>query len=344
MTLPASGVISLYDVNVEFGRASTTLIALNDADVRLLFGVPTGPISLANGYGKTYSQTLSINTSQQQLNLRTWALGNGWNGVAPVQITIANGVYIWSDNTSIPALVVDGSWPGGLTLVNNGFIMGKGGIGAGTVLPGGGGPAMSLGVSFSMVNNGSLGGGGGGGGSIATPGGGGAGGGAGGAMVSTVFPQSTPGGAIGQKGTDGQSADEFSPYYFAGGAGGRIMPGLATVDPYPPNGGLQLGGDAGGEGCWYQWSNGDPYPHTQYVYSPGGQGGGGGNPGSTPVMDPGLGSGGGGGGWGASGAQSGVGGGWPAGAGNPGLGGKAVNLNGFTLSKTGVGPVYGVIS
>lgn len=171
MTLPASGVISLYDVNVEFVRASTTLIALNDADVRLLFGVPTGPISLADGYGKTYIQTLSINTSQQELNLRTWALGNGWNGVSPVQITLANGVYIWSDDTSIPALVVNGSWPGGLTLVNNGFIMGKGGIGEGTgdflipnTPPGGGGPAMSLGVSFSMVNNGSLGGGGGGGG------------------------------------------------------------------------------------------------------------------------------------------------------------------------------------
>jgi hypothetical protein len=117
------------------------------------------------------------------------------------------------------------------------------------------------------------------------------------------------------------------------------MPGLNTT-----GGGSPVGGDAGGAGCWYLWTNGLPYPHDQFIYAPGGEGGGGGNPGSIPVMDPGLGSGAGGGGWGASGGQAGVGGGWPAGTGDPGLGGKAVNLNGFTLSKTGAGPVYGVIS
>lgn len=53
MTLPASGQISMNEVNVELDRSGTTQIALNDADVRALAGVPSGQISMSNLWGKS---------------------------------------------------------------------------------------------------------------------------------------------------------------------------------------------------------------------------------------------------------------------------------------------------
>jgi len=53
MTLPASGAISLNDVNVELGYAGTTLISLNDTEVRALAEVPTGAISMSDLHGKS---------------------------------------------------------------------------------------------------------------------------------------------------------------------------------------------------------------------------------------------------------------------------------------------------
>ena len=53
MTLPASGAISLNDVNVELGLTATAQIGLNDAAVRGLFGVASGAIAMSDGYGKS---------------------------------------------------------------------------------------------------------------------------------------------------------------------------------------------------------------------------------------------------------------------------------------------------
>lgn len=52
MTLPASGVISMGQVNTELGRSATAQLSLNDTEVRLLFAKPSGAISLSDGYGK----------------------------------------------------------------------------------------------------------------------------------------------------------------------------------------------------------------------------------------------------------------------------------------------------
>lgn len=53
MALPESGAISLGEVNTELGLSATAQISLNDTDVRTLFGVASGAISLSNGYGKS---------------------------------------------------------------------------------------------------------------------------------------------------------------------------------------------------------------------------------------------------------------------------------------------------
>lgn len=53
MALPASGSISMNQVNVELGAAGTTQRSLNDAAVRTLFGVASGQISMSNGWGKS---------------------------------------------------------------------------------------------------------------------------------------------------------------------------------------------------------------------------------------------------------------------------------------------------
>jgi len=53
MTLPASGQISLNQVNVELGNSGTAQIGMNDAAVRGLFDIPSGEIEMADGYGKS---------------------------------------------------------------------------------------------------------------------------------------------------------------------------------------------------------------------------------------------------------------------------------------------------
>ena len=53
MALPASGSISMNQVNVELGCGATSQRALNDAPVRTLFGKASGQISMSDGYGKS---------------------------------------------------------------------------------------------------------------------------------------------------------------------------------------------------------------------------------------------------------------------------------------------------
>ena len=161
MALNSTGPISLagttagQSIEIENGGTGTTTISLNDSAVRSLAGVASGAITMpTNFYGKSNAFTATISSNQSNLNLRTWALANGWNGTSAANITVGSGVYIWASANTGAGLVIDGSWPGGVTVTNSGYIMGKGGKGGnGNTAPTVGGPAISLGVNCSIVNN-----------------------------------------------------------------------------------------------------------------------------------------------------------------------------------------------
>ena len=343
----------MAQVNVELGLLANTNISLNQANVRALAERPAGTISMNDLRGKSSSFTATISSNQTNLNLRTWALANGWNGVGAATITVGTGVYIYSTDTSVAGLTINGLWPGGISLVNNGYIMGKGADGAAfpylDALPSGsaGGPAISLGEFINLTNNSYIGGGGGsGGGSMQ---GGGAGGGNGGYFTTGQAWTSGVGGGPGASGTDGTfyiPADLALEAAAGGpGGGGRIMPGSGGAGGSPYSYGSATpgrgGGSGGGGGTIYveDASTGDT------EFGGGGNGGSANNNGSAgpPNFSNDYGVGGGGGGWGASGGS---GSGWwdPTNNKAGGVGGKAIALNGYTVTIITAGTIWGAIS
>jgi hypothetical protein len=275
MPLPVSGPISFNAINVELGVAGTTTASLNQTSYRTLAGVPSGTISLSNFYGKANQFSFTISSNQTNANLRTLAINAGWNQSSKLIATINSGVYISSNSTGTPALTVNGSFPGGVELINNGIIVGMGGAGgrggaytaAGTA-GGAGGTALSVSSAISVRNNNTIAGGGGGGGgalgsgifdgeSTATSGGGGGGGGrssaaansAGGVTpFSSGWGQTSQGnpGTLSAAGTGGQTGGVFA----YGGTGGGWGAAGATGSSSRPSGTLvgSNGPYAGGAG------------------------------------------------------------------------------------------------
>ena len=329
MALPASGAISFRDINVELGLSPTAQISLGSPNVRTLFGIASGAIAMGAGYGKSnraaISYTYSASAANPSLDITT--IGGYSAGTSDVTITINSGVYLYSTSTGTPGLTLSGGSSGDtVTVVNNGYIMGKGGLGVKYPDNGlAGGTALQLGFNTTVNNtNGSayIGGGGGSGGAGGNGyigSGGGAGGGDGGptnATEGTVAGGS--GGSIGSSGSDGGSKTitigKSNYYQGSGGGGGRIFPGTGGAGGGASNNSNVngKGGGAGGGGAG-SGSSGQP----------GGAGGSGTSSGAT-----------GGNGFGGSG-----GGGWGATGGNGydtsgGAGGKAVNLNGYTVTWT----------
>jgi hypothetical protein len=167
--------MSFSQINTELGLTSTATISLNDSAVRTLAGVAASPatISITNLSGKANQYSLTISSNQTNLNLRSYAVTAGWNQSSKLVATINSGVYISSNSTGTPALTVSGSFPGGVSLINGGVIVGMGGIGAdgaGQINQGygpgptAGGLALSVSSAISITNNNIIAGGGGGGG------------------------------------------------------------------------------------------------------------------------------------------------------------------------------------
>jgi hypothetical protein len=262
MALPGSGALSFSQIQTEFTGSNPISLSeyyrTNGLVTPNNTGVPTsGAISVANFYGavRQFAFAIVSNATTTQ-NLRTLAVAAGWDQAAPVVATINSGVTLRgnagagaANSSSVvafgansrpgaaggTALVVNGSWPGGVSLINNGTVNGGGGGGGGggSTAAGGaggaGGTGILVSVALSITNNSAIGGGGGGGAGISTGGGGGnwegIDGGPGGVGTST---------AGGAGGFNDQN-------YSRGGAGGAR--GAAGVRP--PNG---FSGGFGGNG------------------------------------------------------------------------------------------------
>lgn len=352
MALNSSGPISLagttagQSIQIELGGNGSTRTSLNDTNVRTLAGVSSGQITMpTNFWGKSnrVQANISITTNTDGLNLVPNNIPGYVAGKTDIVVTINSGVYVWqSSSSSLPTALWVGFFATGDTIkiINYGYIIGLGGNGgngliafANSSTPGQNGRnAIFVGTSCTIDNQGYIAGGGGGGGAAATyfgaptasygGGGGGAGGGNGGSSQYGVpgnNPQVTyagaTGGAPGQKGNDGPDSLGYSS-----GGGGRILPG--------DGGAAGKGGGAGGGGAGSQFSS----------LERGGVGGAAGNAGASTTSSNPQG-GGGGGGWGAAGGAA-VGFYTKAG----GAGGKAISLNGTTVTWINTGTIYGAVS
>lgn len=266
MAIVSSGKISFTDIQNEFGGSNPISLneyyrggaytTINNTNVPV-----NGDLRMSNFYGtrKHFVFNAVISSDIFNYNLKSAAIAAGWDQVLPLSatVTINSGVYVGSTSTGSHAFDTGSNFTAdsSLVLINNGFIVGRGGNGGqggyqgkGTSrdwgYPGGaGGPALIANASITIVNNGTIGGGGGGGGggpatvyaAISGPGGGGGRGSYGGS--GGPHGAHTYGGAI--AGNDGGAGTKLA----AGAGGARACSGSNC------NGAAGNGGDLGKPGA-----------------------------------------------------------------------------------------------
>lgn len=309
--------------------------------------IPTsGTIKVSDFFG-TYASNrnnnaLTLTSDVADFNLYNHLVGlygsSYFNMPADITITIDSGVHVYSTNTSNAGFDTGAGWPATstVTIINNGYIIGKGGAGgAGASLisvfdyngqsGSAGGPALNLTLDVSITNaNGYIYGGGGGGG-----------GGSSQATYYYIYEWASGGGG----GGGGQSFDPTS-----GGTGGLSLSNYyyPPEDPWRPaslpnryfyvnysydnpasppgnagpgtSGTFSGAGTGGTEASNYFYDDNDPINYPTPNYITGGDGGNGGT-------------------WGTAGS---------AGVSTPlyfsetggaaGAGGKSINLNGFVAT------------
>ncbi len=185
MTLQSSGTISLANLRDEYNNGSSDPIVLNDyyrggslvranaannTATNLSADVPTSAnnssLSVNDFYGQTraFRKTYSSTATDQS---GVGVFGDDFAVNYPKQIVINSSQTIGATSTSAPALKIDSTGAGTITITNNGSIEGAGGA-AGSV----GGNALQVdgSVSVALVNNGTIKAGGGGGGAGGTGG------------------------------------------------------------------------------------------------------------------------------------------------------------------------------
>jgi hypothetical protein len=172
MTLNNTGAISLggsiigQSIEEELDASAFAQISFNDANVRGLAGISSGPISANNFHGKTAMESITISTNSANVNMFTLF---GSPSTPNVVFTLNVQADIYSSTSGTPAFDTGSGWPSGSTLVLNlvsGGIFGQGGNGGSGAAGGAGGKSMNLQHNITIQFNGGVlfGGGGGGGG------------------------------------------------------------------------------------------------------------------------------------------------------------------------------------
>ena len=281
MTLNTSGAISLagttagQSIEIENGGNGTTQISLNCTAVRSLAGVPSGAITMpTNFYGKANQFNYTISSNQTNFCMRAGAVSAGWNQSSKLAVTINSGVILSANSTGAFGMYIQGSFPGGASLKNNGTIVGVGGNGGNGAdqngpIPYSGcsgtnaGPALYIRSSITICNASGViaAGGGGGGGNVLGSYGvcccynfGGGGGGGGRSSAVTNSSGGSGGNVCGNRGGNGGTGT-----YGSAGGGGSNASGV--------------GGSGGSGGNW--GASGAPGNGSRYPYSVGSGGAGG---------------------------------------------------------------------
>jgi hypothetical protein len=301
MALQGSGAISFSQIAAEFDDTTPhsmsefyrngSLVPNADQNQDI---ATSGAIRFGAFYGATnriqIALTISSSTSSGYNILTEAQNAGGYEaGITDVTVTVNSGVYVGSpsDGTSY-AMTASGFTSGdSVTLVNNGYILGKGGTGGAgstglvSTAPSGnaGGRAINASYAMTITNNGTIAGGGGGGGGAgglrshsgnvwavgASGGGGGAGypvgtGGAKTVSFCSVSPTATNGsngtttsGGAGGRGTT-TTCDQSGPSFTGtGGTGGNLgqagTAGADSIDVYYDWVSID-GGDGGAAGYY----------------------------------------------------------------------------------------------
>ena len=185
MTLQSSGTISLSDIRDEYNNGSSAPIdiddyyrggslvranASNNTATNLSADVPTSAnnssLSINDFYGQTraFRKTYSSTATDQS---GVGVFGDDFAVNYPKQIVINSSQTVGATSTSAPALKIDSTGAGTITITNNGSIEGAGGAASSA-----GGNALQVdgSVAVTLVNNGTIKAGGGGGGTGGTGG------------------------------------------------------------------------------------------------------------------------------------------------------------------------------
>jgi len=287
-----------------------------------------------------FAFSTSISTTIYEFNLATAATALGWDGTAPMDavISIESGGAVYSNSTATPAMTISDLPAGSTVLLNNaGNIIGRGGNGgngcditfqgnAGTggnvitaaaVAGGAGGTAISLNSNIVINNTGIIAGGGGGGGG-------------GGAGFGTLYCNSSAYGPVYSHNTIGDG----------GGGGGGAGFGAGATLARTATDATATAGSAGTAGKallrYYTGTIVSTDYNRSWTGGSGGAGGGLGTAGSAGGIGVNQGS---------PGCPyeggAGVGGREPAAG---GAAGRAINLNGNSVTYTNVGSIYGTVS
>ena len=139
MAIPASGAISLDDIQTEWGGSNPIGMSEYYGDGDYVYdgaadgddnAIPeSGAIDISDFYDTTAATVLTISSNTNNYNIKSAVQSAGADLNTPVLLTIASGVTVGAADNSAPAMKTDTGWGSGvsITITNQGSIVGGAG-------------------------------------------------------------------------------------------------------------------------------------------------------------------------------------------------------------------------